>query len=52
MPNQRGGSEPADKFFKLDEDARAIPDEARTPIDVSGPPNETVKSRGNRLASP
>jgi phospholipase C len=52
MPNQRGGSEPADKFFKLDEEARAIPDEARTPIDVSGPPNETVKSRGNRLASP
>ncbi len=50
MPNQRGGSEPARKFFKLGREDEAIPDEARTPIDVSGPPNETVKSRGNRLA--
>ena len=33
----------------LSGDEAAIPDEARTPIDVSGPPNETVKSRGNRL---
>jgi phospholipase C len=51
MPNQRGGSAPASKFFKLDESERAIPDEAYTPIDVSGPPNETAKSRGNRLVS-
>ena len=51
MPNQRGGSEPAGKFFKLDEQAKAIRDEDRTPIDVSGPPNETAKSRGNRLLS-
>ncbi len=51
MPNQSGGSEPASTFFRLGEDELAIPDEARTPIDISGPPNETVKSRGNRLLS-
>jgi phospholipase C len=51
MPNQRGGFEPASKYFALDERAHAIADEARTPIDVSGPPNETAKSRGNRLLS-
>jgi phospholipase C len=51
MPNQKGGSAPAGKFFKLDEREHAIPDEARTPIDVSGPPNETAKSRGNKLFS-
>jgi phospholipase C len=51
MPNQRGGSEPAGKFFKLSRDEQAISDEARTPIDVSGPPNETTKSRGNRLVN-
>jgi phospholipase C len=51
MPNQRGGSDPASKFFKLGRAEEAIPDEARTPIDISGPPNETVKSRGNRLVS-
>jgi phospholipase C len=49
MPNQHGGTDPASKFFKLSRDEHAIPDEARTPIDVSGPPNETTKSRGNRL---
>ena len=49
MPNQHGGSEPAERFFKLAADERAVADDARTPIDVSGPPNETVKSRGNRL---
>jgi hypothetical protein len=49
MPNQQGGSEPAGKFFKLAADELAIADEARTPIDTSGPPNETAKSRGNRL---
>ena len=49
MPNQRGGSDPASKFFKLAKEEAAIADEARTPIDISGPPNETVKSRGNRL---
>jgi phospholipase C len=49
MPNQRGGTDPASKFFKLSRDESAIADEARTPIDVSGPPNETTKSRGNRL---
>ena len=49
MPNQRGGTDPASKFFKLSRDENAIPDEARTPIDVSGPPNVTTKSRGNRL---
>jgi phospholipase C len=49
MPNQSGGSDPASKYFKLGRDEQAIPDEARTPIDISGPPNETVKSRGNRL---
>ncbi len=49
MPNQRGGTEPASKFFKLAEHENAISDEARTPIDISGPPNETTKSRGNRL---
>jgi hypothetical protein len=27
MPNQQGAFEPADKFFKLDEDARVIPAE-------------------------
>jgi phospholipase C len=51
MPNQSGGSEPAGKYFKLTRDEEAIPDDARTPIDVSGPPNETTKSRGNRLMS-
>jgi phospholipase C len=51
MPNQHGGTDPASKYFKLDRDEHAVPDEARTPIDVSGPPNETVKSRGNRLMS-
>ncbi len=51
MPNQHGGSAPASKFFKLDEREHAIPDDARTPIDVSGPPNETAKSRGNKLFS-
>jgi phospholipase C len=51
MPNQKGGTDPASKYFKLSGDEHAVPDEARTPIDVSGPPNETVKSRGNRLAS-
>jgi len=51
MPNQKGGSEPADKYFKLSREDAAIRDDARTPIDVSGPPNETVKSRGNRLAT-
>ncbi len=51
MPNQSGGSEPASRFFTLDEDEAAIPDGARTAIDISGPPNETVKSRGNRLLS-
>jgi phospholipase C len=49
MPNQRGGSEPAGKYFELSPDENAIADDARTPIDISGPPNETVKSRGNRL---
>jgi phospholipase C len=49
MPNQRGGSDPASKYFKLQKNEEAIADEARTPIDISGPPNETVKSRGNRL---
>jgi len=51
MPNQHGGTDPASKYFKLGRDEDAVPDEARTPIDFSGPPNETVKSRGNRLAS-
>ena len=51
MPNQSGGSEPASKYFEQDADEAAIPDGARTPIDISGPPNETVKSRGNRLLS-
>ncbi len=51
MPNQSGGSEPASKFFKLSKDEAAIADDGRTPIDISGPPNETVKSRGNRLLS-
>jgi phospholipase C len=51
MPNQSGGSESASKYFRLGKDEEAIPDEARTPIDISGPPNETVKSRGNRLLS-
>jgi hypothetical protein len=51
MPNQRGGTDPAERFFRLDEDERGILDQARVPIDVSGPPNETVKSRGNRLMS-
>jgi hypothetical protein len=49
MPNQHGGSEPAGKFFKLAAHEQAVPDDARTPIDTSGPPNETTKSRGNRL---
>jgi phospholipase C len=49
MPNQRGGTDPASKFFKLSKDENAVPDNARTPIDTSGPPNETTKSRGNRL---
>ena len=49
MPNQKGGSEPAEKYFKLSEDEHAIPADARTPIDTSAPANETVKSRGNRL---
>ena len=51
MPNQHGGSKPASKFFKLSDEEQAIADDARTPIDVSGPPNETIKSRGNRLLS-
>ncbi|MGZ4305619.1 MAG: phospholipase C, partial [Solirubrobacteraceae bacterium] len=51
MPNQRGGTDPASKFFKLGRNEEAISDEARSPIDVSGPPNETTKSRGNRLAA-
>jgi phospholipase C len=51
MPNQHGGTDPASKFFKLGRAEEAIADEARTPIDISGPPNETVKSRGNRLVS-
>jgi phospholipase C len=50
MPNQHGGTDPASKYFKLASDEHAVPDEARTPIDFSGPPKETVKSRGNRLA--
>ena len=45
MPNQSGGSDPAARYFRLAETEEAIPDEARTAIDVSGPPNETVKSR-------
>ena len=49
MPNQQGGSEPAAKYFAQTAEEAAIPDEHRTPIDISGPPNETVKSRGNRL---
>ena len=51
MPNQTGGSEPASKFFTLGRAEEAISDEARTPIDISGPPNETANSRGNRLLS-
>ena len=51
MPNQKGGSAPASRFFKLDESEQAISDDAHTPIDVSGPPNETAKSRGNKLFS-
>jgi phospholipase C len=51
MPNQKGGSAPASKFFKLDKHEQAIPDDARTAIDISGPPNETAKSRGNKLFS-
>jgi phospholipase C len=51
MPNQRGGTDPASKFFKLSKDENAVPDNARTPIDTSGPPNETTKSRGNRLVN-
>ena len=51
MPNQRGGSAPAGKFFKLTRDEESVSDEARTPIDISGPSNETTKSRGNRLLS-
>ncbi len=50
MPNQQGGSEPASKYFHLTREEAAIDDGARTPIDVSGPPNETAKSQGNRLA--
>jgi phospholipase C len=50
MPNQDGGSEPASKYFAQTAEEAAIPDEHRTAIDISGPPNETVKSRGNRLA--
>jgi phospholipase C len=51
MPNQNGGTDPANRYFTLAEQEEAIPDEARTSIDISGPPNETVKSRGNRLAA-
>jgi phospholipase C len=51
MPNQRGGTDPASTFFKLSKDENAVPDNARTPIDTSGPPNETTKSRGNRLVN-
>jgi phospholipase C len=51
MPNQHGGTDPAKKYFKLTREEEATPDEARTPIDVSGPPNETVKSSANRLFS-
>jgi phospholipase C len=51
MPNQSGGFEPASKYFKLSKDEELIPDEAQTPIDISGPPNATAKSRGNRFLS-
>jgi phospholipase C len=51
MPDQHGGSRPASKFFKLTDEEHAIADDARTPIDISGPPNETVKSSANRLAT-
>jgi phospholipase C len=51
MPNQRGGTDPASTFFKLSKDENAVPDNARTPIDTSGAPNETTKSRGNRLVN-
>jgi phospholipase C len=51
MPDQRGGSAPASTFFKLSAEEHAIPHDARTAIDTTGPPNETVKSRGNRFLS-
>jgi phospholipase C len=51
MPNQSGGSAPASTFFRLSAEEHATPDGARTAIDISGPPNETVKSRGNRFLS-
>jgi phospholipase C len=51
MPNQKGGSAPASRYFKLTRDEEAVPDDARTEIVTESPRPMTTKSQYNRLAA-
>jgi phospholipase C len=51
MPDQRGGTEPAGKFFPVGSDPD-ISEDARTVLGSARPRPVTVKSAYNRLASP
>jgi phospholipase C len=51
MPNQRGGTDPASKYFKLTREEAAVPDDHRTEIVVEGERPMTTKSKYNRLAA-
>ena len=44
MPNQQGGSDAGQQVLQADPGGGAIADDARTPIDISGPPHETRRS--------
>jgi phospholipase C len=51
MPNQKGGTAPASKYFKLTREEHAVPDDARTEIVTESPRPMTTKSQYNRLAA-
>jgi phospholipase C len=50
MPKQGGGTTPASYYFKASEQEKAIPDDARTPLEHDGRDLSTVKSRANEFA--
>jgi phospholipase C len=50
MPNQRGGSAPASRFFAETAESRTIADDARTEFMEPGRTPVTVKSKANALA--
>ena len=50
MPDQKGGTVPASRYFAETEQARAIPEDARTEFMNEGPRPVTTKSKYNDLA--